>query len=437
RVLVSSDNRQARIGDRVIHEGDVVTIDGAAGLVYLGRIPTVPAEFSEELHTLLGWADQVAQLAVMANTDTPEGATRAVEYGAMGIGLCRTERMFSGADRLPLVIDMILAEDREERQAALNLLLPIQREDFAALFRTMAPRPVTIRLLDPPIHEFLPGERDLEAQIDSLEHLRKSLAGLRQVAAAGDDPAGGLPDGDAVDAAIARKHRMLAKVRELTEVNPMLGHRGVRLGVTHPEIYAMQLRAILEAAAEVKAEGLEVEPEIMVPQVCSETELVAVKSMLAEVLAELGEGAVSPQFGTMIEVVRACVVADRLAEPAEFFSFGTNDLTQAAFSFSREDAENKFLPFYVEQGLLGINPFEAVDQDGVGALMAMAVEKGRATRPDLRVGICGEQAGDPESIRFCHRIGLTYVSCSPPRVPVARLAAAQAALGEAPPGSSV
>jgi pyruvate,orthophosphate dikinase len=443
-IEVRPENRQARVGEHVLHEGDVITIDGATGEVYLGEIPTVPPEFSSELRTLLGWADEIARIKVLANADTPEGAEKAREYGAMGIGLCRTERMFNAPDRLPLVVDMILANTYEERCAALDRLLPVQREDFREVLSILAGRPVTIRLLDPPIHEFLPSERQLERELEHLRQLRGTVEGMGDLMGAmqllrGTDQAAAqawpFPEGgvELIDEAIAKKRLMLAKVRELFEVNPMLGHRGVRLGLTYPEIYDMQIRAVLEAAAECQAAGLDVRPEIMVPQVCTAQELLRVKQIVdrvrAEVEAESGL-TLDFKFGTMIEVVRACMRAGKLAEVAEFFSFGTNDLTQSTFSFSREDAENKFLPFYNENRILQDNPFEVLDVKGVGQLMQIAVEWGRKSRPELEVGICGEQAGHPASIRFCHRIGLTYVSCSPPRVPVARLAAAQARLAD-------
>jgi pyruvate,orthophosphate dikinase len=442
-IKVDVRNRQAQFGEKVLHEGEIITIDGGTGKVYLGEIPTVPPEFSDELRILLEWADQVARLKVMANTDTPDGANQASDYGAMGIGLCRTERMFNAADRLPIVIDMILANTTDERQAALDQLLPIQRGDFKELLKVMAPRPVTIRLLDPPIHEFLPSEKQLEQELDHLQQLRKTVEGVADLAGAlrllhaethGVPP---MPFGEGgtelVNAAIAKKQLMLDKVRDLFEINPMLGHRGVRLGLTYPEIYAMQIRAVLEAVAECTREGIDVNAEIMVPQVCTAEELSRVKKIVDKVKQQVETEYSAPvrfKFGTMIEVVRACMRAKRLADVAEFFSFGTNDLTQASFSFSREDAENKFLPFYNETGILKDNPFEVLDVNGVGQLMRLTVDWGRQQRPDLKVGICGEQGGHPSSIRFCHHVGLNYVSCSPPRVPVARLAAAQAALTE-------
>jgi len=435
--------RLAYVGDKVLKEGDVITIDGGSGHVYLGEIPTVPPTFSEELRTLLRWADNIATLKVMANADTPDAAIQASDYGAMGIGLCRTERMFNASDRLPIMVEMILAKTLEDRQAALDRLLPIQRDDFKQIFKATSPNPVTIRLLDPPIHEFLPSERELEAQIDNLRQLRNTVEGVGNLVhtlsllRSTVEVVPGIPFNDAgatlIDAALSKKQDMLEKVRELHEVNPMLGHRGVRLGMTYPEIYAMQIRGVLEAAAECVKEGIEVHPEIMVPQVCTAQELLHVKQSVDDLRTdvEAKQGVkLDFKFGTMIEVVRACMRAQQLAEVAEFFSFGTNDLTQATFSFSREDAENKFLPLYNESGLLKDNPFEVLDVKGVGQLMNLSVQWGRKTRENLKVGICGEQGGHPESIRFCHHIGLTYVSCSSPRVPVARLAAAHAKLLE-------
>ncbi len=443
-IKVDVEKHTAQVGDTILHEGDVITIDGGNGHVYLGKIPTVPPKFSDDLRTLLSWADEYAKLKIMTNADTIEAATQAVDYGAMGIGLCRTERMFNAQDRLPIVIDMIIAKDMDARQEALDRLRPIQRNDFKAILKIMSPRPVTIRLLDPPIHEFLPNEKQLEQEIEHLTQLRGAVEGvndlvntmqlLKREADVRQMPAPFGPGGrELVDAAIAKKTQMLHKVRELFEVNPMLGHRGVRLGITYPEIYAMQIRAVLEAEAECQKEGFDVHPEIMVPQVCTGQELHWVKDIVDRVKAEV-EAEYNVQlnfkFGTMIEVVRACMRAGRLAKIAEFFSFGTNDLTQSTFSFSREDAENKFLPLYETAKILQHNPFEVLDVKGVGRLMEIAVNWGRKTRPDLRVGICGEQGGHPESVRFCHYVGLNYVSCSPHRVPIARIAAAQARLTE-------
>jgi len=435
-IVVDVDLRQAHVGEHLIREGDVITLNGATGEVYLGAIPTIPAHFSDELAELLGWADETAKLKVMANADTPDAAKTAREYGAMGIGLCRTERMFNAVDRLPIVIDMILADGKDERKAALSRLLPIQRDDFIQLFTTMAPDPVTVRLLDPPMHEFLPTEHQLLEQIDTLRTYRDVVRG-RQTVLATLDHRVELPEvfeelsEEHVNDALTRKERMLKKVRELEEVNPMLGHRGVRLGITYPEIYEMQIRAILEAAMQCSEDGVDVQAEIMVPQVITAQELEHVQKMATDIGARLQKESGKPlkyKFGTMIETVRACTRAWHLAKNVEFFSFGTNDLTQAVFSFSREDAENKFLPMYNETGILQDNPFEVLDIKGVGKLIKMAVSSGREQREDLKIGICGEQGGHPESIQFCHDVGLNYVSCSGPRVPVARLAAAQASL---------
>ena len=442
-IHVDVQMRVAFVGDQVIKEGDVITIDGSNGNVFRGEVPTVEADFSPSLVRLLEWADQHARLKVRANADTPDDAARAVRYGANGIGLCRTERMFNAADRLPIVIDMIVAETPEDRRAAIDRLLPIQRADFIGLFRAMSPHPVTIRLLDPPIHEFLPTERQLEEDLARLHDLRRAARGLEVLVesartladARATSAVAELPDTRAIDGIITRKESILRKALALREVNPMLGHRGVRLGITYPEIYTMQIRAVLEAAADCVRAGVEVHPEIMVPQVCTAQELRLVREYMTAVQGqvELTYGVKVPcRFGTMIEVVRACMRAENLAEVAEFFSFGTNDLTQATFSFSREDAENKFLPMYNERGILQDNPFEVLDVKGVGRLMALAVEWGRTSRPGLKVGICGEHGGHPSSIRFCDSIGLDYVSCSAPRVPIARLAAAHAAIQGAP-----
>ncbi|MDP3395523.1 MAG: pyruvate, phosphate dikinase [Methanoregula sp.] len=435
--------RQARAGEQEFGEGALITIDGTTGAVYLGEVAMIEAEFSPELNILLSWADEKARLGVMANADTPDDAARAVKFGAVGIGLCRTERMFNGTERLPIMVEMIVAETKADRQAALDKLLPIQREDFNGIFKVMTPRPVTIRLLDPPIHEFLPTENLLVEDIEHLRNLREILTGMQVLSEAvtfmnhtrdSKPQVQKFTDPVLVDEAIVKKEAILRKVRALHEVNPMLGHRGVRLGLTFPEIYTMQIRAILEAAAECQKTGIEVHPEIMVPQVCTAQELKRVKIWVDEIRKDVESAykvKLDFKFGSMLEVVRACMRADNLAEEAEFFSFGTNDLTQATFSFSREDAENKFLPMYNQSGILQDNPFEVLDVKGVGRLMEQAVKWGRRTRPDMKMGICGEHGGHPASIMFCHRIGLTYVSCSGPRIPIARLAAAQAALLDA------
>ena len=452
QIVINDITRSAQIGDATLHEGDVITIDGSSGHVYAGEVPTVEAQFSEEMAALLAWADETAHLKVFANADTPESAAKARAFGARGIGLCRTERMFNGTDRLPIVQEMILAETAEDRQAALDRLLPIQRSDFKGIFKAMKGLPVTVRLLDPPMHEFLPTASQLELEIAHLHQLRDTIKGLeelpetlkllnpklyQQYADGLLKLMGGLhtfKESHLEEDVISKKEAVLKKVRALAEVNPMLGHRGVRLGITYPEIYSMQIQAILEAAALCAREGIEIHPEIMVPQVATVEELKRIHSYVQRIhkVVELTHGInVRFKFGSMLEVVRACVRAGRMAETAEFFSFGTNDLTQATFSFSREDAENKFLPAYNETGILQDNPFEVLDIKGVGQLMKMAVERGRQTRPELKIGICGEHGGHPGSIHFCHHIGLDYVSCSGPRVPIARLAAAQAKLLEA------
>jgi pyruvate,orthophosphate dikinase len=440
-ITVDVQMRKAFVGEHTISEGDLITIDGTTGDVYLGEVPMIEADFSSELETLLGYADETARLKIMANADTPHDAERALKYGAMGIGLCRTERMFNDQERLPVVIEMIVAETTEDRETALDKLLPMQREDFKGIFKAMAPRPVTIRLLDPPIHEFLPSEKQLVEELDLLRHLKDTVTGMiilndavQFMYSSQERPnVACLTEPRLVDEAIEKKETMLKKVRALYEVNPMLGHRGVRLGLSFPEIYTMQITAILEAAAECVQEGFEVHPEVMVPQVCTSQELKRVKSYVDAVRTVVEDKygvKLDFKFGSMMEVVRSCMRAGSLAEEAEFFSFGTNDLTQATFSFSREDAENKFLPMYNELGILQDNPFEVLDIKGVGQLMKLAVEWGRETRPGMKVGICGEHGGHPDSIRFCHSIGLSYASCSGPRVPIARLAAAHAALAD-------
>jgi len=437
-ILVDVKSRHAVVGDIHIREGDMITIDGSNGDIYLGEIPTTPVEFSEQLKTLLSWADDVSSLSVYANVDTPENAKIAANYGAKGIGLCRTERMFNAPDRLPLVVDMIIANNKADRESALEKLSPIQRNDFKQLFEAMSPNPVTVRLLDPPMHEFLPSEHQLEDEIESLRQYATIMKAQR-VSLEAINPPVNLPspfdqlNEDLVNETISKKTVMLKKVRELFEVNPMLGHRGVRLGMSYPEIYQMQIRSILEATALCIQENITVKPQIMVPQVITDQELKKVKQMVTDIQADIEQRTqvkLQFKFGSMIETVRACTRAGELAKTAEFFSFGTNDLTQATFSFSREDAENKFLPLYNEAGLLQDNPFEVLDIKGVGELMKLTAQLGRETRPDISIGICGEQGGHPKSIRFCQHIKLDYISCSAPRIPIARLATAQAKLQE-------
>ena len=450
-IAINHIAREATVGGVALREGDTITIDGSNGNVYLGLVPTIEPEFVEDLLVLLEWADDISDLKVMTNADTPESVTKARKYGAVGIGLCRTERMFNQPERLPIVREMILADTPAERQAALGRLLPFQKEDFKEIFRIMEGLPVTIRLLDPPIHEFLPSADELVHEISHLRELRNTVEGMANLpdtlkliapdlheryAGNLDLITAGLEElktRHLDETTLQAKETVLKKVRALQETNPMLGHRGVRLGITYPEIYSMQIRAILEAAAECIKERVRVNPEIMVPQVCTLEELKWVHRYVAKIDKEVEKKysiKVPFKFGTMVEVVRACMRAGRLAELAEFISFGTNDLTQATFSFSREDAENKFLPLYKEHEILQHNPFEVLDVKGVGRLMMITVEWARKTRPDMKIGICGEHAGHPDAIRFCHHIKISYVSCSPPRVPIARLAAAHAKLKE-------
>ncbi|MGD9580810.1 MAG: pyruvate, phosphate dikinase, partial [Vampirovibrionia bacterium] len=391
----------------MINKGDVISIDGTTGQVFLGSIDTVEPELDENFTKLLNWADDVKRLAVRTNADTPEDAAKAIEFGAKGIGLCRTEHMFMAQDRLPVVQEMILSRTESERRAALDKLLPFQKEDFLGIFKAMAGYPVTIRLLDPPLHEFLPNHEEL---LEEVVILRTT----------GKDPQ-----------KLAEKEALLKIVADLKEANPMMGLRGCRLGLTYPEINEMQTKAIIQAACELKKQGVDVLPEIMIPLIGHVNELKTVKKELVRVAQETMNSMgvkVDYMFGTMIEIPRAALTADEIAEYAEFFSFGTNDLTQMTFGYSRDDAEGKFLGNYVSKGILKNNPFEVFDSEGVGQLVQIAVEKGRKTRPNIKLGICGEHGGEPQSIAFCHKVGLNYVSCSPFRVPVARLAAAQAEL---------
>ncbi len=417
--------RQFTVGGRVFREGDAVSIDGSTGEVFAGELPTVVPDFDDPaLMKLLGWADGLRRLEVWANADYPRDAQRARGYGAEGLGLVRTEHMFFETERLPIVQRMILAQDDAERDAALAELLPIQRADFEGLFRAMDGLPVTIRLIDPPLHEFLPSHDDLLRDVTEMETRQRIAA---ETLALGADPLG-------LAGALAGKRRLLAAVASMREANPMLGLRGVRLGILLPALVRMQVRAILEAACICARDGVRVRPKIMIPLTAHNNELKVERSILdAEARAVMKEqGRRIPfQFGTMIEIPRAALTADAIARHAEFFSFGTNDLTQTTFGISRDDAETGFLQEYLDKRILPENPFATLDQAGVGKLMRMAVELGRAARPDLDIGICGEHGGDPRTIAFCHALGLDYVSCSPYRVPIARLAAAHAALAEA------
>ncbi|GBC75529.1 Pyruvate, phosphate dikinase [archaeon HR06] len=402
-IEIDYEKRIFKVNGKIVKEGDIITIDGTTGYVYLGEVPTIEPELSGELYELLTWADELKRLGVRANADTPEAAEFARKMGAQGIGLCRTERMFNEPDRLPIVVKMILADNERERREALEKLLPLQKKDFMAILKAMEGYPVTIRLLDPPLHEFLPRYEDLLNEVIELE-----ISGNTKE--------------------LEEKKKILNRVKVLSEVNPMLGHRGVRVGISYPEIYEMQIRAICEATAELLKQGVKVKPQIMVPQVGIANELKKVREIFERVKREVEESYninLPIKYGTMIEVVRACLTAKEIAKFVDFFSFGTNDLTQATFSFSREDAENKFLPLYLNIGILKSNPFSTLDTEGVGRLMEMAVKEGREANKDLEIGICGEHGGDPLSIEFCDKIGLDYVSASPYRIPIARLAAAQ------------
>ena len=387
-------------GGKTVRAGDTITIDGATGEVFVGSVAMIEPAMSGEFATLMAWADATRRLKVRANAETPLDADTARKFGAEGIGLCRTEHMFFDPTRIGVVRQMIMSSDEAGRRSALARLLPFQRQDFLDLFRIMAGLPVTIRLLDPPLHEFLPHADAELAEV--AEALGTDLAAMRR------------------------------RMEDLKEANPMLGHRGCRLGITYPEIYEMQARAIFEGAIAVAKElGRAPVPEIMIPLVGTRRELEITRKQIEKVAAEVfAEAGTTIEYivGTMIELPRACIIADQIAETADFFSFGTNDLTQTVFGLSRDDA-GKFLPAYVEAGILTKDPFVSLDVEGVGAMVRIAAERGRATKPELKLGICGEHGGDPASIAFCEEVGLDYVSCSPYRVPVARLAAAQAALG--------
>ncbi len=407
-IRVSESKKQLQIGKLIIKEGETITLNGSTGEVIMGTVPTIEPELSGEFGIFMGWADEVRKMGVRANAETPEDAVKARKFGAEGIGLARTEHMFFAEDRLPIVQDMILADSVEERQAALDKLLPFQKADFKGLFEKMQGMPVTIRTLDPPLHEFLPDKEIIEKEIAELDKLD-----------------------DDYDVNLARKKKTLERIEDMKEMNPMLGHRGCRLGIVFPEITEMQVRAIIEAACELAKAKKKVIPEIMIPLIGHVNEFKNQKEVVQRVANEVIKKFKLRNFeyliGTMIEIPRAAVTADEIAEEAEFFSFGTNDLTQMGMGFSRDDA-GKFLGFYVEKEILPRDPFVTLDQEGIGKLVTMAVELGRKTNPKIKLGICGEHGGDPESVEFCHRIGLDYVSCSPFRVPIARLSAAQATI---------
>ena len=387
------------VNGNVYNEGDYISLDGSTGSVYKGEVKTVAPQLSGNFEKLMSWADEIRELKVRTNADNPRDAAQAVAFGAEGIGLCRTEHMFFDEARIIDVRRMILASDEAERREALSRLLPYQIEDFIGIFEAMGERPVTIRLLDPPLHEFLPATdkeiKELSEQID------------------------------------VPFDKLKNKVIELHEFNPMLGHRGCRLAITYPEIAEMQTEAIITAALKVKKDtGLNIVPEIMIPLIGIKNEIADVKATVVKTVEKIFEKAgetIEYQVGTMIEIPRATLVADRIAEDAEFFSFGTNDLTQMTYGFSRDDT-GKIIKEYVDKGILERDPFQTIDQEGIGKLMEMAIELGRKTRPNIKLGICGEHGGDPRSVEYCHKIGLNYVSCSPYRVPIARIAAAQAVI---------
>lgn len=398
-------NQQVLIGNLVVKKGEILSIDGSTGQVILGKVPLVDPELSPSFQRLLVWADEIKALDVRANADNPEDSQKAREFGAKGIGLCRTEHMFMAQDRLPIVQEMILAENTEEREEALKKLLPVQQDDFYGILKAMEGYPVTIRLLDPPLHEFLPNIEELVVEIMELKHQGEEVEKIKE------------------------KENLLRKVRVLTEFNPMLGHRGCRLGITFPEIYRMQARAIFQATAQLIREGYNVFPEVEIPLVIEANELNILRQEVEEVARSVQEE-MGIEFeytvGTMIELPRACVTAGEIAKHADFFSFGTNDLTQTTLGFSRDDAEGKFMQEYLDKKILQDNPFVVLDRDGVGKLIEVAVNGGRSVKSDLLIGICGEHGGEPSSIEFCHLRGLDFVSCSPYRVPIARLSAAQA-----------
>ncbi len=409
-LFIDLKNETITAGETVIRKGDFITVDGSTGRVLVGKAPLIEASFTKDFERLLDWSDEVSRLQVWANGDTPEDARRARAFGAKGIGLCRTEHMFMAADRLPVMQRLVVADSYEERVAALDELKVMQKGDFYGILKEMQGLPVIIRLLDPPLHEFMPKERDLEEELHAL-------------VAAGK---GNTPEADKV-------RKVMAKVESLKEANPMLGFRGCRLGIVYPEITAMQASAIFEAVIDLVKEGVDIHPEIMIPLVGVQKEMEFFRKQIDEIAKDYMEKTgvkFSYLVGTMIEIPHAAFVADQIAEYAEFFSFGTNDLTQTTFGFSRDDAEGKFLGQYEDKGILPVNPFHVLDRDGVGELMKLAVSKGRGRNPNLSIGICGEHGGNPSSIAFCHAVGLNYVSCSPFRVPVARISAAHAAMGK-------
>jgi len=398
---IDYDHKTCAANGITIKEKDMISIDGSAGTVFIGEVPTVKPKVTKDFQTILSWAQKAKQLGVRANADTPDAAKLARQYGAQGIGLCRTERMFNETDRIGLFVEMIMAQSLNERKQVLKKLQELQKSDFIEILKAMEGYKVTIRLLDPPLHEFLPNPEELMDKI--------------------------YKENDTSD----NTKRVLDRARELAEINPMMGHRGVRVGITYPEIYRMQITAVFEAAAELAKRKVNAKPQIMIPQIGSIAELNYIKSIYDDVKKQMQQKfkmKFKINFGTMLEVVRACLTSDELVNTAEFFSFGTNDLTQAVFSFSREDAEGKFLPEYMEKELLEISPFQSIDVNGVGHLMKIGIKQGRDIKKDLEIGICGEHGGDPNSIKFCHSVHVSYVSASPHRIPIAIVAAAQAAI---------
>ncbi|PYS83984.1 MAG: pyruvate, phosphate dikinase [Acidobacteria bacterium] len=413
---IDYSQQQFNVNGIVVPKGEWITVDGSTGRVFLGRVPTIQPTLGDDFRELMTWADEFRRLRVRANADTPRDAQVARDFGAEGVGLCRTEHMFFGDERLAAMREMILADGVGAREKALERLLPLQRRDFVGIFKAMEGLPVTIRLLDPPLHEFLPNMEELLGELSELKLSLQRAASIRDMDRTLDE--------------IDGKRKLLHQVERLHEANPMLGHRGCRLGLIYPEVTRMQVRAIFEAACEVQGEGVEVKPEIMVPLVSTAEELRNQAELIHEVARQVtGEHGMTVSYtvGTMIELPRAALTADKIAEHADFFSFGTNDLTQTTFGLSRDDS-GRFLSKYVEVKILPDDPFQVLDRDGVGQLIRIGTERGRSVKPDLKVGICGEHGGEPRSIAFCHMIGLDYVSCSPFRVPLARLAAAQAAL---------
>ena len=398
---INYENNTCTANGITVKENEMISIDGSVGTVLIGEVPTVEPKVTKDFQTILSWAQNTKQLGIRANADTPDAAKLARQYGAQGIGLCRTERMFNETDRIGLFVEMIMAESQEERNKVLKKLQELQKSDFIGILKAMEGYKVTIRLLDPPLHEFLPNPEELKDKMNKENDKSK------------------------------KTQRVLDRARELAEINPMMGHRGVRVAITYPEIYKMQITAVFEAAAELAKKKVNAKPQIMIPQVGSLAELNYIKSIYDDVKKEMEQKYKKKfkiNFGTMLEVVRACLTSDELADTAEFFSFGTNDLTQAVFSFSREDAEGKFLPEYMEKELLETSPFQSIDVNGVGHLMKIGIRQGRDIKKDLEIGICGEHGGDPNSIKFCHSANVSYVSASPHRIPIAIVAAAQAAI---------